>query len=81
VLVIRRRIGESLYIGDEVEVQVLDVCGTQVKIGIQAPRDIVILRTEMRLAAESNRLAARYSNPGVLQNLAKNFRSRLTKAR
>jgi len=73
VLVIRRRVGESLLIGEDVEVQVLDICGAQIKIGIQAPREIVILRSEVRLAAEANRLAARYTHPSLLTSLAKKF--------
>jgi len=59
VLVIRRRAGESVLIGEAIEIEVLDVSGTQVKIGISAPRDILILRREVRLTAEQNELAAR----------------------
>ena len=73
MLVIRRRVGESLFIGDDVEVEVLDICGTQIKIGIQAPREIVILRREVRLTAEANRLAAQHIAPEVLTRLAKNL--------
>lgn len=59
MLVIRRRAGESVLIGDGIEVEVLEVAGNQVKIGISAPRDILILRNEVRLTAEQNELAAR----------------------
>jgi len=59
VLVIRRRAGESVLIGDDIEVEVLDVAGTQVKIGISAPREVLILRREVRLTAEQNELAAK----------------------
>jgi carbon storage regulator len=59
VLVIRRRAGESVLIGDGVEVEVLEIAGNQVKIGISAPRDVLILRREIRLTAEQNELAAR----------------------
>ena len=59
MLVIRRRAGESVLIGDDIKVEVLDVAGSQVKIGISAPRDVLILRREVRLTAEQNELAAR----------------------
>jgi carbon storage regulator len=58
MLVIRRRAGESVFIGDGVEVEVLEIAGNQVKIGISAPRDVLILRREVRLTAEQNELAA-----------------------
>jgi carbon storage regulator len=59
VLVIRRRAGESVLIGDDVEVEILEVSGAQVKIGISAPREVLILRREVRLTAEQNELAAK----------------------
>lgn len=74
MLVIRRRIGESLFIGEEIEVELLDICGGQVKLGINAPREVVILRREVRLTAEANRLAARHAPAAVLAALAKKIR-------
>ena len=58
MLVIRRRAGESLLVGDSVEVEVLEVTQGQVKLGIRAPREIVVLRKEVRIAAEENRAAS-----------------------
>lgn len=58
MLVIRRRLGETFRIGDDVEVQILDFGGGQVKIGIKAPRSIPVLREEMFLAGKQNKLAA-----------------------
>lgn len=47
MLVLTRKKGERIRIGDDIEVQILD-CGTEgVKIGIKAPRDISILRSEL----------------------------------
>jgi carbon storage regulator len=71
MLVIRRRIGESLFVGDDVEIELLDICGGQVKLGINAPREVVILRREVRLTAEANRLAARNVPADVLTRLTK----------
>jgi carbon storage regulator len=47
MLVLTRRIGQTLFIGDEVTVTVLDVSGRQVRIGVQADRHIPIHRGEI----------------------------------
>jgi carbon storage regulator len=56
--VIRRRSGESVRIGDHVEVEILEIEGSQVKIGIRAPREIAVVRSEIHLTAEENRAAS-----------------------
>lgn len=48
MLVLRRKIGQSLTIGEEIEVIVLSITGNQVRLGAQAPRAIRIDRKEMR---------------------------------
>ena len=48
MLVLTRKIGESLIIGGGIQVKVLDVCGKRLKIGVQAPRDVAILRKYTR---------------------------------
>ena len=45
--ILTRRIGEKLLIGDNIEVVVLDVNRNQVKVGIKAPRDMMVLREEL----------------------------------
>jgi len=47
VLILTRRIGETLMIGDEVKVTVLGVKGNQVRIGVDAPRDVSVHREEI----------------------------------
>lgn len=47
MLILTRRVGESLMIGDEVSVTVLGVKGNQVRIGVNAPRDITVHREEI----------------------------------
>jgi carbon storage regulator len=54
MLVLTRRTGEGIMIGDEIEVKILDVSGEKVRIGIDAPREINVYRTEVfeRIASE-----------------------------
>jgi carbon storage regulator len=47
MLILTRRIGETVMIGDDVETTVLDVRGNQVRIGITAPRNVPVHRGEV----------------------------------
>lgn len=58
MLILQRKEGESLFIGDEIEVTVLGVESGRVRLAIQAPRSVTILRSELKVAAQTNREAA-----------------------
>jgi carbon storage regulator len=74
MLVLRRRAGESFFIGDDVEIEILSITSQGAKIGIRAPRATVILRKELRLTQQQNEAAG--------QLLAKNdFERALEKLR
>ncbi len=47
MLVLTRRLGESITIGDNVKIIVVEIDGNQVKLGIEAPREIEIYREEL----------------------------------
>lgn len=47
MLVLTRRTGQSLRIGDDIIIKIIDVDGSQVKIGIEAPKGVVIFREEL----------------------------------
>jgi len=47
MLILTRRVGETLMIGDEVTVTVLGVRGNQVRIGVNAPKDVTVHREEI----------------------------------
>ena len=55
MLILTRRVGETLMVGDDVTVSVLDVKGKQVKIGIDAPKAVAVHRKEIyeRIKAEA----------------------------
>lgn len=56
MLILSRKIGESLKIGDEVTVTIADVRGSQIRLQIEAPRDVTVHREEVyyRIQAEQN---------------------------
>ncbi|MBW1739634.1 MAG: carbon storage regulator CsrA [Deltaproteobacteria bacterium] len=59
MLVLTRKSGEKITIGDDIVVTILDISGTQVKVGIEAPRGISVHRSEIyEKIQEQNRLAA-----------------------
>ncbi|HED11029.1 MAG TPA: carbon storage regulator [Caldithrix abyssi] len=47
MLVLTRRLGESITIGDEIKIIIVDIDGNQVKLGIEAPREVEIYREEL----------------------------------
>lgn len=62
MLVISRKPGERIRVGEDVTITVLDVAGSTVRIGIEAPSDVSILRQEVLEAVEAeNRAAAEAS--------------------
>ena len=66
MLVLSRRVGESIVIGDDVTVTVLEVRGDVVRVGIQAPRSVTVHREELiRELAEANRASASPSADAV----------------
>ncbi|HUZ16775.1 MAG TPA: carbon storage regulator CsrA [Spirochaetia bacterium] len=58
MLILARKVDESIIIGDEIVVSVVDIKGDQVKLGIQAPHDVKVYRHEVYEAIQAENLAA-----------------------
>jgi carbon storage regulator len=59
MLILTRKPGESLYIGDDVKVTIVEIKGNQIRVGIDAPADLRIYREEIyRQILEENKSAA-----------------------
>ena len=56
MLILTRRVGETLMIGDDIQVMVLGVKGNQVRVGIEVPKDIPVIREEL-LTRDRNQTA------------------------
>ncbi len=62
MLILTRKLGESITIGDDVKIRVLEIKGKQVRLGIDAPRKYSIHREEIyQRIQEENKLAAQQS--------------------
>ena len=78
MLVLTRKPGESVTIGDEIKITVIDVKGRQVRIGIEAPRSLTIHREEIyaKIHEENQRAALKTIN---MKQLATVFPSKFRK--
>jgi carbon storage regulator len=69
MLILARRIGESIIIGDQVEISVVDIKGDQVKLGIKAPSTVKVYRREVYIAIQEENRAAAAAPPVELPRL------------
>ncbi len=58
MLMMARRAGETILIGDDVEIVIAHIGRTRVKVGIRAPRSMPVMAREVKLVGEENRAAA-----------------------
>lgn len=76
MLVVRRRAGQSVLIGDDIEIQITEIGPTKVMLGIKAPKTVPVMRAEVKLTREQNAAAAGAVPPGSLAKLASALRLR-----
>jgi carbon storage regulator len=74
MLVIRRHAGESILLGDDIEVEVIECGHNRVKLGIRAPRHVAVLRGEVKQTREENVAAARAISGGTIPAISGNGR-------
>lgn len=73
MLVLSRKSGESILINDNIEVRIVEITNDKVKIGINAPKDIKILRSELCMIVESNKESAEKILPDKINNIFSKF--------
>ncbi len=71
MLVLSRKIGESVFIGNDIEVKIVSISKDKVKLGFEAPKDILLIRGELRLAVMGANIEAGKSAEDItlLKNL------------
>lgn len=69
MLVLTRKLGESIAIDDHIKIVVVQIKGKQVRLGIKAPRETKIHREEVYQAIQDQNTAASQSSPGDLAKL------------
>ncbi|MGI5962412.1 MAG: carbon storage regulator [Lawsonibacter sp.] len=71
MLILRRKVGESFLLGDQISVTILELeSNGTVSIGINAPKDVLILRSELQQAASANQDSANaLSSPEMVKEL------------
>jgi carbon storage regulator len=74
MLVLTRKLGESIAIDDDIKIVVVHIKGRQVRLGIEAPRETKIHREEVYLAIQEQNKAASESQPEQVKKVAKLLR-------
>jgi len=76
MLVLARRLNESIMIGDDIEIVVIDIKGDQVKLGIKAPKKVTVHRKEIYQEIKQENIAAISSDfdPSTLRDLSDLFK-------
>ncbi len=74
MLVIRRRVGQTILIGDGIEIKVLEAGPNRVKLGISAPGDVAVQRPEALLTRDENVTAASGMTGRGIEQLVRIFR-------
>lgn len=67
MLILSRRPGESLYVGEDIKITILGMQGKQVKLGLEVPRDTTVYREEVyKRVVEENRRALASKNEDLM---------------
>ena len=75
MLVLTRRLKESIMIGDDIEISILSIEGDQVKLGISAPKNVDIHRKEIYLSIQQENSSATQPESSAIEGLSKFFKN------
>lgn len=76
MLVLSRRVGESIVVGDDVTVTILDVRGDVVRVGIAAPRSVAVHRAELLAELEETNRASASPTDDAIASLTRAVKQR-----
>lgn len=76
MLILTRKPGQAFRIGSDICISVVETTGDKVRIGIEAPRDICILREELVQTTDMNQQAAAGADMSTLRSMAANLKKR-----
>lgn len=76
MLVLTRRLGETIIIADNIKITVVDIEGRQVKIGIEAPKDVTIFREEVYERIKQENIMATRASVSDLKKAAQNLKKK-----
>ena len=77
MLILTRKLGESITIGDDIKVSVLGVRGRQVRLGIEAPSDVVVHREEIYVKIQAENRKASKTIKGDLLGVVKMIKGKI----
>lgn len=76
MLVLTRKSGEGILIGDNIKVVVVEVKGNQVKLGIEAPADVTVYREEVYIKIQEENIMAAQINSASLSDVAEMWKKK-----
>lgn len=69
MLIMSRRQGETILIGNDIEIVIAHIGRSRVRVGIRAPRQLPVVAQEVKLVSDENRTAALTTTPDALQTI------------
>jgi carbon storage regulator len=75
MLMMSRREGETILIGDDIEIVIAQIARSRVKVGIRAPRETLVIAREVKLVRDQNLAAAKVGSESGFCSLLKRFQA------